>query len=160
MGDSYAIVRIRGPVNVNGGIQDTMKMLRLGRPNHCVIVPKDPNFIGMLKKVKDYVAYGEVDAGTAAELFKTRGRLIGDKPVDDAFVNEATEGKYTSVEAFAQALAKGETKVKELGEAYKPLFRLSPPRGGHKGSIKRHATVGGVLGYQGKDINTLLRRMM
>ncbi len=160
MGESLAVIRIRGTVNVNGGIQDTMKMLRLGRPNHCVIIPKDDSHMGMINKIKDYVAYGEVDAATAKDLIASRGRLLGDKVVDDAFVAEATEGKYKTVEEFGRAVSDGKAKLRELGEAWKPLFRLHPPRGGHAGSIKRHATVGGVLGYQGKEINTLIRRMM
>ena len=156
---TFAIVRVRGPININGGIQDTMKMLRLTRPNHCVIVPTDPSHQGMLNKIKDYVTYGEVDATTLAELIRTRGRLYGDKPIDDAFVNTATQGKYKTVADFANAIALGKAKLKELGEDAKLVFRLSPPQGGYEG-IKRHYTMGGALGYRGKEINELIRRML
>lgn len=156
---AFVVVRVRGTVNVNPRIKDTMKMMRLSRPNHAVIVPKDPSTLGMLKVVKDYVAYGELDAATAEKLLRERGRALGDHPVTDEFVNETTGGKYTSVSAFAQALVNGEAKPKELGDEFKPLFRLHPPRGGH-GRIKRHYTVGGALGYRGKDINTLVGRML
>lgn len=156
---TYAIVRVRGPINIHPGIQDTMKMLRLSRPNHCVIVPADPSHKGMLGKIKDYVTYGEVDASTLGELIRTRGRLYGDKPIDDAYVSNATGGKYKTVADFANAVAQGKAKLKELGEDAKLVFRLSPPAGGYEG-IKRHHTIGGALGYRGKEINDLIRRML
>jgi len=156
---TYAIVRVRGPINIKPGIQDTMKMLRLTRPNHCVIVPSDPSHEGMVKKITDYVTYGEVDAATLAELIKTRGRLYGDKPLTDAYVSEATGGKYKTVAAFAAAVAEGKAKLKELGEDAKLVFRLHPPTGGYEG-IKRHHTIGGALGYRGAEINDLIRRML
>jgi large subunit ribosomal protein L30 len=73
----YAVVRVRGQVNVRYTIEDTMKMLRLHRVNHCVVVPENPHFKGMVLKVKDYVAFGKVDAKTLAEVLKNRGRLEG-----------------------------------------------------------------------------------
>jgi hypothetical protein len=32
--------------------------------------------------------------------------------------------------------------------------------GGHKGSTKKHFAVKGELGYRGKEINELIKRMM
>jgi large subunit ribosomal protein L30 len=157
---TFVVVRVRGTVNVNGGIQDTMKMLRLTRPNHAVVIPKTDAYVGMLNKVKDYVAYGEVDQKTLEDLIRTRGRLMGDKPIDDAAVNAATKGKFKTVADFAKAVADGKASIKDLGEEAKPVFRLHPPKGGQDGSTKRHFTVGGVLGYHGKEINSLVRRMI
>ena len=37
---SWAVVRVRGSVNVNPKIKETMKLMRLNRVNHCVIVPE------------------------------------------------------------------------------------------------------------------------
>ena len=73
-----AVVRLRGRVNVRYTIEDTMKMLRLQKVNHCVLVPENPHFKGMILKVKDYVAYGKVDAKILAEILENRGRLEGD----------------------------------------------------------------------------------
>ncbi len=157
---SLFLVRIRGTVRLNGKIADTLEMLRLNRPNHGVVVPKTESYLGMVNKVKDYVAYGDIDAATMGELIKARGRLMGDKPIDDAFVKTATENKYATVDAFAKAVAEGKATMKELGDDAKPVFRLHPPTGGHKGSTKRHFTVKGELGYRGKEINALIRRMM
>ena len=157
---SLILVRLRGTVRLNGKIADTMEMLRLNRPNHAVVIPRTESYMGMVGKVKDYVAYGEIDAATMSALLKGRGRVMGDKPIDDAFVKSATENKYANVDAFAKALADGTATMKDLGEDAKPVFRLNPPVGGFKGSTKKHFTVKGELGYRGKEINELIKRMI
>lgn len=157
---SFILVRIRGTVHVTGKTRDTLEMLRLNRPNHAVVIPKTESYMGMVNRVKDYVAYGDIDADTMTTLLTQRGRAMGDKPLTNDFVKDATGGKFATVDAFAKAVVKGEATMKDLGEDAKPVFRLTPPKGGHKGSTKRHYTVKGELGYRGKDINELIRRMI
>lgn len=157
---SFILVRIRGTVHVTGKIRDTLEMLRLNHPMHAVVIPKTESYMGMVNRAKDYVAYGDIDATTMAALIKSRGRLMGDKPIDDAFVKTATENKYANIDAFAKAVAEGKATLKELGDDAKPLFRLNPPVGGFKGSTKKHFTVKGELGYRGKEINELIKRMI
>lgn len=157
---SFILVRIRGTVNVTGKIADTLEMLHLNHPNHAVVIPKTESYMGMVNRVKDFVAYGDIDAPTLEALIKARGKLMGDKPIDDAFVKTATENRYATVQAFAKAVAEGKAAIKDLGEGAKPVFRLHPPEGGHKGSTKKHYAVKGELGYRGKEINELIKRMM
>jgi len=40
-----------------------------------------PEFLGMLRKVKDWVTYGKVDKKIVVELFETRGMLTGKRKV-------------------------------------------------------------------------------
>lgn len=156
---AYCLIRARGVVNVNGRIQDTLRFLHLPRVNFAAIVPSnDPSFMGMIKRAKDYVAYGEIDAQTLTALLTERGRLVGDKPLTDDFVKNATDGKYAGIEAFAKAVVANEARVTDLGEAFKPFFRMHPPIGGWE-PIKRHYTVGGALGYRGREINKLVKKM-
>jgi len=152
----YAVVRVRGTVNVRHDIKKTLEMLRLNRVNHCVLVEENESYKGMLQKAKDYITWGEIEKDTLVELIKKRGRLIGDKPLDDDYVKSATS--YKSIEELADAIIEGKIKYRELPEI-KPVFRLSPPRKGYEG-IKRAYTVGGALGYRGKDINDLIKRML
>jgi len=152
----YAVIRVRGTVNVRHDIKKTLQMLRLHRVNHCVIVEENESFKGMLQKAKDYITWGELDKDTLVELMKKRGRLIGDKPVDDEYIKRSTP--YKSVEELAEAILDGKIRYRELPDI-KPVFRLSPPRKGYEG-IKRAYSVGGALGYRGRDINELIRRMM
>jgi len=53
----YAIVKLRGEVKTRQDIRDTLRMLRLDRVNHCVVVPETPTYHGMIHKAKDYVAW-------------------------------------------------------------------------------------------------------
>ncbi len=151
----YAVVRLRGQVNVRYTIEDTMKMLRLHKVNHCVLVPENPHFKGMVQKVKDYVAYGKVDAKTLAEILENRGRLEGDTRLTEEYIRENTA--FDSIQAFADAVIEGKASLKDIPKL-KPVFRLHPPRKGHAG-IKRTVQQGGELGDHGENINVLLHKM-
>ncbi|MBI4416522.1 MAG: 50S ribosomal protein L30 [Euryarchaeota archaeon] len=153
---TYAVVRIRGQVNLNGEIRDTMRYLRLTRANHCVLLPQNPTVEGMLRRAKDYVTWGEIEPSVVRTLLAKRARLVGDQPIDDAYLKKNT--KFASVAALAEAVAEGKVALKEV-PGIKPVLRLHPPRGGYEGT-KRGYRAGGALGYRGKDINPLLLRML
>ncbi len=151
----YAVVQVRGVVNTRREIKDTLKMLRLHHINHCVLVPDTPEYLGMIRKVKDYIAYGEVDEETLATILETRGRLPGNTRLTDAYVRE--HSRFSSIGEFARALHRGEASIKDL-PGFKPVLRLHPPRKGYA-TTKRTFQQGGALGYYGKEINTLLYKM-
>ena len=138
-----AAVRVRGNPKVKKEIRDTLKMLRLNRVNHCVLVPKTPDFEGMLRKSMNYVTYGEIDRDTLEALILKRGRKPGNKRLE----------KQEAKELAGKAM-----KVELKGSHMVPVFRLSPPSGGH--SEIRRLYPKGSLGYRGGDINKLLKRMM
>ena len=81
---SWAIIRVRGTVNVKDKISKTLKMLRLHRPNHCIIVPENDSYKGMLNIVKDYVTWGEINSDSVELLAKDRIRLEGGEVVTSA----------------------------------------------------------------------------
>lgn len=153
---SFAVVRLRGKGDLRREVKDSLRMLHLTRQNHCAIVPEVPTYAGMLQLVKDHVTWGEVEPEVLAKLLLRRGRQIGDKPIDDAFVK--SHSKYKSIWDLSQALAKGEAVLKDVRDL-RPMVRLPPPRKGFRG-IKRGFNDGGDLGYRGKAINDLLRRML
>ncbi|MDA1196534.1 MAG: uL30 family ribosomal protein [Nanoarchaeota archaeon] len=59
-----AIIRIRGGIGVPKTVRDTMDMLQLKKKNNCVVRVATPTLKGMVQKVKDYIAYGEIDEET------------------------------------------------------------------------------------------------
>ncbi len=155
----YAIIRIRGRVDVPPDVEYTLKLLRLHKKFHAVLYPSDlPGIEGMLHKVKDWVTWGEIDKETLVELLKRRGRIIGNKPLTDEFIEKVLKIPG-GIEGLATALLEGKVKYHKL-EYVKPVFRLHPPRGGFKGSIKKPYNDGGELGYRGRAINELIRRML
>jgi len=153
---AYAVIRVRGTVNVNRDIENTMKLLNLTRVNHCVIVPQDDIVKGMLNKAKDYITWGEVSEQNLARMIKFKGRLMGNVPIDDNYVMENSD--FTSIMSLAKGISNDEFKFKDLTNV-KPVFRLAPPRKGYEG-IKRSYRNGGALGYRGEGINDLLERML
>jgi len=149
----YAIVRLRGSAKTKPDIKDTLDMLRLHRINHCVVVPDSPHYRGMIQKVKDYVAWGEIDEEGLATILEMRGRLNGNKRLTDQFIKEKTS--YSTIKEFASAVSGGATSLKDAG--IKPVFRLHPPRKGHRGT-KKTVREGGELGYH-ESISDLIWKM-
>lgn len=69
------VIRIRGRVNVNRDIEETLDRLRLRKKYACVVFDKPGKVqLGMIKKVNNFVAFGNIDEETYNELKKARGR--------------------------------------------------------------------------------------
>ncbi len=128
---SFAVLRLRGKGDLRREVKDTLRLLHLTRQN-------------------------QVDPEVLAKLLLKRGRQVGDRPIDDAFVKSHSE--YKSIWDLSQALVKGEARVADVRDL-RPVIRLPPPRKGYRG-IKRGYHDGGDLGYRGKAINPLLVRMV
>ena len=155
---TFLVIRARSDRGVTKKIRDTMLMLNLTRVNHATLIPDTVTYSGMLQKSKDYITWGEVDAETIENLLKERGRMVGDKPVDDATIKAASN--YNTVAAFAKAMAAGKATMKDV-DGLKPIFRLHPPRGSKGwGGIKRAFAIGGALGFRGEAISALVGRML
>ena len=153
---AFAVIRVRGHRKINHDIEDTMCMLRLTRVNHCVIIPENDCMKGMLQKAKDFITWGEVSPETLTKMIKARGRLMGDKPIDDSYVG--SNSPFASVDAFAQSVVNDETKYADLKDV-KPIFRLHPPRQGYE-AVKKDLKTHGSLGYRGDKINALIEKML
>ena len=155
---SFLVIRARSDRGVTRKIRETMAMLNLTRVNHATIVMDNPSYRGMLKKSKDYITWGEVDAKTIEKLIKERGRMSGDKPVTDSTIKELSS--FNGIKQLSEAIASGQATMKDI-EGLKPIFRLHPPRGSKGwGGIKRAYTVGGALGFRGEAIGDLADRMI
>jgi large subunit ribosomal protein L30 len=140
----YAVIRIRGLVDLKKDIKDTLVMLRLHRKMHCVLVKENECMKGMLQKTRNWITWGEIDDEILRQLIAKRGRKIGEK-------------KLTEQEA--EEIFKKIKENEKIPEEIKQVFRLTPPSKGFKKSIKQHYPKG-ELGYRGKEINELLKRMI
>ena len=142
------IIRIRGTVNVPKYINQSLDYLRLRQKFICIVIEDNKENLGRIKAVKDYVAFGEIDEETLRALILKRGKKGGDKPVEMA-------GKV--IDDFVKSFMEGKANFEDL--KIKSFFRLHPPIGGFKKSIKM-AFPKGVLGNQNKAINQLVKRML
>jgi large subunit ribosomal protein L30 len=154
---AIAVVRIRGHMRLMKTIEETMsKHLSLTRANHCVVLPKTDEVLGMVQKCKDYVTFGDISAKEIEDLIRGRGRLVGDKPVTEEFLKGATK---MGIKELAAAIADGKVRWSSV-EGVKPMFRLNPPKKGFKGGTKRSVGAGGNLGNRGKAMPELIARMI
>jgi large subunit ribosomal protein L30 len=152
----YAVVQLRGEVNVSEDVVDTLEMLNLHHVNHATLVPAEDTYEGMITKVHDVVAHGEPSADVVTTLLRSRAEPEeGDADVDDEWIDSNTD--YDDADALAEALVAEETTLRE--EGLSPVLRLHPPRGGHEG-IKQPTGTGGQLGvHSTEQIDELLTAM-
>ncbi len=137
-----ALVRVRGEAKVPQKVKDTLQMLRLYRTNYCYVAEDTPSLRGMIRSVKDYITWGELDQAVMQKLVAVRGE-------------EYKGRKQDARKIYSYGL------LTAGGSSYKPYFRLNPPRKGFgRKGIKVAFTVGGALGYRKEKINDLIQRML
>ena len=134
-------IRISGLVEVDSKINDALSRMRLRRKYSAVLLKETPENMKLLQKVRNFIAYGDIDEETLSMLIEKRGKPTNNKKIDVKFVVE-------------------QLKKKDLSDLdVKPFFRLHPPKGGI--DSKLHFSVGkGVLGDNKGKINDLVRRML
>ena len=138
-----AAIRLRGKTQIKTKIEDTLRALRLYKNNYCAVFPNNPLYMGMLKRAKDYLTWGEIDDETFEQLLNKRGQ------------------KFNGREADKKNKIKYDDYFVHDNKKYKKYFRLNAPRKGlgRKG-IKHSFKEGGALGYRGAAINDLIKRMV
>ena len=72
--DKIAAIRVRGNVGIDYRIKSTLTMLNLHNQHFCSVYPATQSLLGMVKKAKDYITWGEIDAETFKLLNETRGK--------------------------------------------------------------------------------------
>ena len=138
-----AVIRIRGLTGVRHDINKTLNELRLYKKNYCVVVPKNENYVGMIKKIKDYVTWGDIDENTYKSLVDKRAEEYKGRTSDSK--GKISYNKFEEVD----------------GKKIKKIFRLNSPKKGYgRKGIKVSFKSGGALDYRGDKINDLLKRMI
>lgn len=150
-----AVIRLKGKINVNYKIKATLDMLNVRRTNYMTLIPNTPSYLGMLKKARNFITWGEINQDILKHVLEKRGEITGKKKLTNKHLKENTA--YPTITALTKALHKGEVSLSEIPEM-KRFFRLHPARKGYKG-IKRGFAEGGEVGYRGTAINELIVRM-
>lgn len=142
---------------MNAKVKRTLNLLRLYRKHCCAIIDGTPSNIGMLRRVKDFITWGEISKETLKHLLEKRGRLPGNVLLTEKYVEEKLKMK---LDKFAEELFTDKKSFKDL-PGLKQFFRLNPPRKGFgvKG-VKLPFSMGGALGYRKDTINDLIERML
>ncbi len=75
-----AVIRIKGQVKIRKEIQETLKRLGLKKKYSCRILDKPkPEELGMIKKARDFIAFGEINEETYKKLVEARGKFSKSK---------------------------------------------------------------------------------
>ncbi len=81
-----AAIRIAGRVGLRKDIAETLQRLKLKRKYTCVVFENpSKEILGMIRKVKDYVAFGDLNEETYKKLVEKRGKKNKDKKLKPIF---------------------------------------------------------------------------
>ena len=147
----YVAVRTRGLVGVPVAVRHTLHMLRLRQKFSCILLQGSSDYLGMLKKVKDYISYGPIKSDVLKKLLSQRGRMIGNKPI------KLPQEKFDAIVGDLISLKMEPTDLEKFD--IKSFFRLHPPRGGFKKET-RLPWPKGILGDVGNYINDIISKML
>lgn len=68
-----AIIRITGKVGLGKDVDETLNRLRLRKKYSCIVIENPTKEqIGMIKKVRDFVAFGEINEDVHKKLEKRK----------------------------------------------------------------------------------------
>lgn len=69
------IIRIRGQIGIEKDAKETLNRLRIRRKYACVVI-KNPTSLemGMIKKIKNFIAWGEINEADYKKLVDARGK--------------------------------------------------------------------------------------
>tara|TARA_Y100000310_G_scaffold303027_1_gene340967 strand:- start:111 stop:527 length:417 start_codon:yes stop_codon:yes gene_type:complete len=135
------VVRIAGQVDLTRKVKETLDRLRVRRKYAATLLANTPENQRLLKRVRNFVAYGTADGALVKELIEKRG--------------QALPGKKVSADAAKEIEKKGFE-----GVGLKPFFRLHPPRGGVDTKLHFGVSKKAVLGDHGEKIGELVGRML
>lgn len=79
MTNNIAVIRVRGDIHVTIKIKKTLRMLNLLKRYHCVVIPNNTINLGMIKKVKDYITWGEINPEIEKQLKEKRSEYYSGK---------------------------------------------------------------------------------
>ena len=139
----YAIIRIRGNVNVDPNVKKTFEMLNLNCVNHMSLWKETVENLKMIKKVENYATFGNISNELLQTVLEKKGKSKEGKIDIKKVMKELIDGKTINQARLVNC------------------FRLSPPiKGYERKGIKKPYSIGGVLGNRKEKINDLIKKML
>lgn len=154
----YLVVRMKGTVNIPNWAVVTLENLHLQKKFRATLVPENDQTLGMLRKIKEIVAWTSVEEGFIKEFIEKKGRVSYSKLLSAQKDNSENKSTSDSVNNIVSEILKNESFLTKIG-GLKPWFALNPPKGGFKKKSKLLHSQNGILG-ENKDLVDIVRRMM
>lgn len=149
------VVNVHGSINSSAPVRKALNELWVAKKFSSSVVADDPPTVGMLRLCKDYVAWAPIGEGLLAELLSKRGMVSTSKPLDQGALKQLG---YKDHKDLAGRMIREEERLSAVSGVL-PYFRLAPPRGGFKRSMRRQFTEKGVLGSN-PGLEEIVRRMI
>jgi large subunit ribosomal protein L30 len=149
------VVNLHGSINSSAPVRKSLNALWVAKKFSASVVTDDPQTVGMLKLCKDYIAWCPLEEGLLTDLLKKRGMVSSSRALDQDSLKAMGYKKH---EELAEKMLKDQVRLSAV-EGVLPFFRLAPPRGGFKISMRRQSTERGVLGNNPK-LDGIVRRMI
>ena len=149
------VVNLHGQINSPGPVREALNELWVAKKFSASVVGDDTPTVGMLRLCKDYVAWCPVSEELLADLLKKRGMVSATRSLDTATLKELG---YKTHEDLAAKMAKDQLRLSSVSGVL-PYFRLAPPKGGFRRSLRRQATERGLLGSN-PGLDAIVRRMI
>jgi len=149
------VVNLHGQINSSTPVRKALNELWVAKKFAASVVTDDVPTVGMLRLCKDYVAWCPVEAALLGTLLEKRGMVSAAKPLDEA----ALKGLgFKSHQDVAAMMLKDQVRLSAV-HGVLPYFRLAPPKGGFRRSLRRQYTEKGLLGNNPK-LDEIVRRMI
>ncbi|MDP9306297.1 MAG: 50S ribosomal protein L30 [Thermoproteota archaeon] len=152
---AFLVVRMKGTVNVPFWALTTLQNLYLNKRFSATLVPETADYLGMLRKIKEWVAWSKADSEIVKTLIEKRGKKITQL---DSQKESKKKDEYKGIDELVNVIVNDKVKFSDQNNI-KPWFSLNPPRGGFKKKSKKQFTDGGILGNN-KDLLEIVKRMV
>jgi large subunit ribosomal protein L30 len=149
------VVNLHGKINSSDGVRKALGELKVERKFSASVVTDDPQTVGTLKSCKEYIAWTSLEKDVLVSLLQKRGMISESRRLDEKTL---TDLGYKSYEDLADRMLSNGLRLSAI-DGLRPFFRLSPPRGGFKASLRRQASQRGTLGKNPK-LADVVRRMV
>lgn len=150
------VVRMRGTVNVPYWALTTLKNLYLNKKFSATLVPETTNYLGMLRKINQWVAWSKADSDIIKTLIEKRGKKKS--PTLESKDENKSKSDYKGIDELVDVIVNDKIKFSDQNNI-KPWFSLNPPKGGFKKNTKKQFSDGGILGNN-KELLEIVKRMV
>jgi large subunit ribosomal protein L30 len=150
------VVRMRGTVNVPYWALTTLKNLYLNKRFSATLIPETSNYLGMLRKINQWVAWSKADSDIIKILIEKRGKKKN--PLLESRDENKSKSDYKGIDELVDVIVNDKVKFSDQNNI-KPWFSLNPPKGGFKKSTKKQFSDGGILGNN-KELLEIVKRMV
>lgn len=150
------VVRMRGTVNVPYWALTTLGNLYLKKKFSATLVPETTNYLGMLRKINQWVAWSKADSDIIKILIEKRGKKKN--PTLESKDENKSKSDYKGIDELVDVIVNDKIKFSDQNNI-KPWFSLNPPQGGFKRNTKKQFSDGGILGNN-KELLEIVKRMV